>query len=218
MARESKLVDPVSEDQERQERNEQEEQVRALNIEALSLDDFQPVPMAASKQTHPFEGYPQKRIKIGTHRVNGKEQDVIVNATHIVALNPKQYVHQDPSGLGITIQSQGQEKIVDYRTAHNRIVRDEMGRNIDVVFDREIVLGGGQRMKRCSICPDHTARAQIVFTTDPRTGKVSVDNRYVLADIDQVSRLRRCFDAFHYQQTRSERLSRKFDEEAGTAG
>jgi hypothetical protein len=64
-----------------------------------------------------------------------------------------------------------------------------------------------------AICRDHTARAQIVFSVDMKTGKVNVDKRYVLADIEQVGRLRRLFEMFHFQQTQSERLAKKFDEE-----
>lgn len=211
------LVDPVAEGQEEKEQNEQAEQVKALSIEALSLDDFQPVPVTAARQPHPFEGYPQKKIKIGTYRLRQKETDLIVNATHIVALNPKQYVHQDPSGKGITIQVGGKEKTVDYNTAHSRVVRNQNGQNEIVVFDRDIHLADGKKMTRCAICPDHTARAQIVFKIHPKTGKIEVDDRYVLADGGQASRLRRLFEMVYYQQTKSERLAQKFDEEPESA-
>ena len=214
MARESKLVDPVAEDHGKQ---EQADQAAALSIDALTLDDFKPVPVTAARQPHPFEGYPQKRIKIGTYKKGGRDVDFIVNATHIVALNPKEYVHQDPSGKGVTIQHEGQEKVVDYVTSHSRIVRNDAGRNEIVVFDREITLGGGATLTRCAICPDHTARAQIVFKVDRKTGKIDVDRRYVLADIDQVGRLRRLFEMFNYQQTQSERMAQRFDAEPESA-
>jgi hypothetical protein len=211
------LVDPVAEDQEKQEQDEQAEQVKTLSLEALTLEDFQPVPVTAARQPHPFEGYPQKKIKIGTWKVKGKDADLIVSATHIVALNPKQYVHQDPSGKGISIVVGGKEKIVDYMTSHSRVVRDQSGKNTIVVFDRDILLGGGKKMTRCAICPDHTARAQIIFKVNKKTGKIEVDDRYVLADINQVTRLRRLFEMYHYQQTKSERLAQKFDEEPESA-
>jgi hypothetical protein len=213
MAEKAKLVDPVADYQEQQEQDEQAEQVKALSIEALSLDDFQPVPITAARQPHPFEGYPQKKMKIGTHKVKGKETDLIVSATHIVALNPKQYVHQDPSGKGVTIVSGGKEKIVDLATFHNRIVRDQNGRNIDVSFGIDIMLSNGRMMTRCAYCPDHTARAQIIFKVNRKTGKIEVDDRYVLADLEQVGRLRRLFEMFFFQQTQSERLAQKFDAE-----
>lgn len=217
MDKKANLVDPVAEGQAEQEQDEQTEQVKALSLEALSLDDFQPVPITAARQPHPFEGYPQKKIKVGTYRLRQKETDLIVNATHIVALNPKQYVHQDPSGKGITITVGGKEKVVDYKTAHSRVVRNQSGRNEIVVFDRTVNLADGKKMTRCAICPDHTARSQIIFKINPKTGKIEVDNRYVLADGGQAGRLRRLFEMFFYQQTKSDRLAQKFDEEPESA-
>lgn len=191
-----------------------EDEAKTLSIDSLTLEDFQPVPVTAATQPHPFEGYPQRKIKIGTYKDKGKDVDLIVNSTWIVALNPKEYVHQDPSGLGISINVGGKETTVDYLTSHNRIVRDERGQSLNIVFDREIILPGGQKMTRVGLCPDHTARAQIVFTVDKKTGKINVDRRYLLADAGQVSRLRRVFEMFNYQQTKSERLAAKFDQEA----
>jgi hypothetical protein len=72
-------------------------------------------------------------------------------------------------------------------------------------------------MSRVALCPDHTARAQIIFTVNRRTGKIEVDPRYVLADIEQVGRLRKLFEMFHYQQTQSERLAQKFEAEPESA-
>jgi hypothetical protein len=213
MAKEQgKLIDPVSVGQKEAEAETQTEEMKALSIEALRLEDFQPIPVTASRQPHPFEGYPQKKIKVGTYKDKGKDVDLIVNAAYIVALNPKEYVHQDPSGLGVTIMVGGQEKTVDLKTHHNRIVRNERSQSVNVVFDRDILLAGNQKLTRAAICPDHTARSQLAFMVNKRTGKIEVDRRYVLADIDQVSRLRRCFEAFNYQQTQSDRLAQKFDE------
>ena len=212
MAKEqTKLVDPVAQGQKEVEAQTQTEEIQALSIEALTLEDFQPIPVSAARKPHPFEGYPQKKIKIGTYKKDGKDHDLIVNTTHIIALNPKEYVHQDPSGKGVTIMSGGQEKTVDLKTFHSRIVRDERGRSIIVVFDRDIILAGGKTLNRGTICPDHTARAQLLFTVNKRTGKIEVDRRYVLADINQVSCLRECFNMFNYQQTQSERMAQKFD-------
>ncbi len=214
MAKEQvKLIDPVSVGQKEAEATAQTEEMKALSIEALRLEDFQPIPVSASRPPHPFEGYPQKKIKVGTYKKDGKEVDQIFNATHIIALNPKEYIHQDPSGKGVTIMVGGQEKIVDLKTSHNRVVRNERGQSLAVVFDREILLADGKKLTRATICPDHTARAQLVFMVDKKTGKIEVDRRYILADIDQVGRLRRCFEMFYHQQTQSERLAKKFDEE-----
>ena len=209
-----KLIDPVSEGQKEAEAQAQTEEMKALSLEALSLEDFQPIPVTAARQPHPFEGYPQKKIKVGTRKdKGGKEVDLIVNATHVVALNPKEYVHQDPSGKGITIMSAGKEKMVNLKTTHNRLVKNENGQNLDIVFDNDILLADGKTLSRATICPDHMAQAQLVFMVNKRTGRIEVDRRYVLADIDQVGRLRRCFEMFNYQQTQSERLAQKFDSE-----
>ncbi len=207
------MIDPVSEGQKQAEAESQIEEMKALSIEALSLEDFQPIPITAARQPHPFEGYPMRKIKIGTYKEKGKDVDFLVNSTHIVALNPKEYVHQDPSGKGVSIMVNGQEKIVDLVTSHNRIVRSESGQNLTVFFDRVIELADGKKLSRATICPDHTARAQIIFMVNKKTGKVEVDRRYVLADIGQTARLRRCFEMYHYQQTQSERLALKFDQE-----
>lgn len=205
------LEDPVAEGQ--AERDEEETQRAVKGIDELTFDDFQPIPVTASRQPHPFEGYPQRKIRIGTYKDKGVEKDLIVSATHIVALNPKVAVHQDPSGKGQTITSGGVEKTVDIPTTHNRTVKNERGQNEDIVFDRRITLAGGRTMERVALCPDHTARAQLFFRVNKRSGKIEIDDRYVLADTGQTSRLRRLFEMFHYQQTQSERLSQRFDAE-----
>ena len=207
----AKLIDPVDTGKKEEEQQEDES---ALSIDSLTLDDFQPMPQSASRKPHPFEGYPQRKIKIGSYREKNKDVDLMVSATHILALNPKEYVFQDPSGLNQTVGKPGQEKVVDIRTTHSRTVRDERGQNTVVVFDRPIKLGDGRVLERCAICPDHTARAQICFTVNKKTGNIEVDRRYLLADPGQTSRLRRLFEMFNYQQTQSERLSQRFDAEA----
>jgi hypothetical protein len=221
MAREQKanLVDPVAEGQQEDEAAAQAKEIEAMSIEGLSLEDFQPVPVTAARQPHPFEGYPQTKIQIGTYQEKGKKEPtpLIVIKAGLIALNPKEYVHQDPSGKNVSLTVNGQETFVDFKTLHNRIVRDQNGKSIEVIFSREIALGDGKKITRCAYCPDHTARAQIIFSVDRKTGKVVVDRRYVLADSGQVSRLRRVFEMYHYQQTQSERLAQKFDAEPESA-
>jgi hypothetical protein len=210
----AKLVDPVEAGKKEQELGIQLAEEAGMSIDALTLDDFQPIPTTANRQPHPFEGYPQRKIKIGTYKEFGKEKELIVNATHIVALNPKEFVFQDRSGQGVEINfKEGGPKIVNLETFHSRVVRDQMGKNTVIVFDRKITLGDGKSLDRCSICPDHTARAQLMFKVNPKTGKVEVDNRYLLADTKQVSRLRELFNRYFFQQTQSERLAAKFDAE-----
>ena len=210
--REGSLIDPVAEGQARDEMEQQDREIDAMVIDNLSLADFQPMPVDAARQPHPFEGYPQQKVKIGEYKDRmGKMIPLMVSKTHIVGLSPKEYVHQDPSGKNVSHIVNGKETFVTIKTYHNRIVRDQMGRNQIVQFDREAVFPDGTL--RIAIVPDHTARAQLFFTVERKTGKVIPDRRYLLADGEQRGRLRRVFEAFHYQQTRSERLSQKFDEE-----
>jgi hypothetical protein len=209
------LVDPVEGAQAETEKGEQDAEIKEMSIEGLRLEDFQPLPADAAKQPHPFEGYPQQKMKVGTYREKGKKEDtpLMINKTAIIALNPKEYVPQDPSGKNLSLIVNGQETFVNYVTAHNRIVRDQNGQNITVVFDREITLADGQKLSRVAFCPDHTARAQIFFKVDKKTGKIAPDRRYLLADVEQRGRLRRVFEGYYHQQTQSERLATKFDEE-----
>lgn len=212
MAKQS-LIDPVAEDQGKQEKQAEDEEVKSLSIDSLKLEDFQPLPVDAARQPHPFEGYPQQKVKIGEYKDRkGQIVPLMVNKTAIIGLSPKEYVHQDPSGKNVSLIVNGKETFVDIKTYHNRIVRDQMGRNITVVFDRELKFPDGSKL-RIAICPDHTARAQIFFMVDQKTGKVQPDRRYLLADVEQRSRLRRVFEGYYNQQTRSERLATKFDEE-----
>jgi hypothetical protein len=214
MAKEkANLIDPVEEITKKNEEQGQDAEIKAMSIDALKLEDFQPLPADAARQSHPFEGYPMQKIQIGKYVEKGKEVALVVNRTAIIALNPKEYVPQDRSGVNVSQVVNGVERFVTYPTSHNRIVRDQYGQNITVVFDREITLSDGQKLSRVAICPDHTARAQIFFSVDKKTGKVLPDRRYLLADVEQRSRLRRVFEMHHFQQTKSERLAARFDEE-----
>lgn len=208
------LVDPVAGDQERHEKEAQEAEISTMTIDGLKLEDFKPMPVDAAKPAHPFEGYPMQKIRVGEYNDRGQKKDLMLYRHGIIALNPKEYVHQDPSGLRHSQMKDGKEIFVDFKTFHNRIVIDQNGQNITVIFDREIKLADGNTLSRVAYCPDHTARAQIFFKIEPKTGKVAPDRRYLLADGGQTSRLRRVFEQFHYQQTQSERAAKKFDEEA----
>ena len=218
MGRLKKLIDPVEQDQQKQEVEETLEQMKVLDIAQLSMDDFKAIPVTAARQPHPFEGYPERKIKIGTYfdQALRKEVDLIVSATWLVALNPKESVFQDPSGenVSITDSKTRKEVIKNIPTSHNRIVRDYdrsgQGINNDVVFDRTINLSNDQILSRAAIVSSHSARAQLIFRVNQKTGKIEIDNRYLLADTGQVARLRKLFEMIHYQQTRSERLAERF--------
>src|SRR3989304_1384005 len=99
----AKLIDPVTESQQQAELDEQASEMDSLSMDALSLDDFQPVPVTAARQPHPFEGYPQPKVQIGTYKEKNQDVSLMISKTWIIAMNPKEYVHQDPSGNGVSI-------------------------------------------------------------------------------------------------------------------
>ena len=183
-----------------------DEELRELDASSLSFDDFQSIPESAAVAAHPFQGYPEPKILIDAEIGE-------ISSTSIIALHPNQYVFQDRSGKGQTIKGRGRkrDKIVDLKTFHSRVVRMAGGRASDVVFDRTLELKEGQAVKY-AIVPDHAARAQICFKIVK--GKIRVDNRYLLLDGAQKSRLREVFRRIHYQQMQAERNANDFD--AGT--
>jgi len=191
-----------------------EEMKEAFSIDHISMDDFKPLAERVAQSAHPFDGYPTVMVKVAEYQ--GK--DVLMPKYSIVAMNPKEYVHQDPSGKNVSIWNQktNKEEIVTLSTYHNRLVVDyEMGGiNIDVVFDRDIALGDGKVMKNCAFVKSHTARAQLMFKLDHKGERIMVDRRYVLLDVDQASRLRRVFEMIVNPKIRKERLSKAISGES----
>lgn len=169
MAKE-KLIDPVSEDTEK--------------VSADSLDigklKFQAVPQSAAKIVRPFDGYPlNKKVKFGEGEIC---------PTFIVALNPTVMVQQDPNNKKVKTP-EGMKQI---QTFHSRFIRDrETGDNIEVVFDRKMIINGQTFL--CAVVPSHVVRSQIVFKFNNKTNRPEVDTNYMLLDLDQVSRLRQVF-------------------------
>lgn len=207
---EGKLEDPADKVVKKEEEKRMEDEGKAFDVTNLSFEDFKAIPPHVAKSVHPFEGYPMgKEISIGKDQ---KGKDRMVSSTYIVGLNPKVYVHQDPSGKGISIEvKEGKkvfERIVNIPTSHSRLVRDyESGDvNREYVFDRTIKLKDGTI--NCCIVDSHTARAQICFNIEPRSGKIIVDDRYLLLDFKQRNLLRRTFNMIHTPQARIERLSK----------
>lgn len=183
-----KLTDPADMIDEQIQNDSIEEQAQKVSLDALSLEDLKAIPQSRAAIPHPFEGYPQRKVKDGHGNM--------INATQLVVLNPKEEVFQDPSGDRVTArQPDGTTKTVTIKTAHNRIVVDyeNGGKNLDIVFDHAIKLADGTVLERCAFVPSPSARAQIMFTFDARTGRISADNRYLLADSGQFSRLRSVF-------------------------
>lgn len=208
-----KLKDPADKVVAKKEEQRLDEESKTFDISNISLEDLHAIPAHVAKSPHPFDGYPLgKKLSIGTTEIS---------STFIVGLNPKEYVHQDPSGHGITIPTkQGRailEKIVNLETFHSRMVRDyESGDvNREYVFDRKLKLKNAS--VNCSIVDSHSARAQICYKIEPKTGKIQVDNRYLLFDRNQDGLLRRVFNLIHTPQAKIERLSRVITGESDEA-
>ena len=178
-------------------------------MDGLTLDDFKPVPQAIARAAHPFDGYPERKIKVV---INGREG--ILNVTHVVAMNPKEPEIQDPSGVKVSIRKKvgkmEREEKVTLKSSHSRPVRDYENGGITTanVFDRDIPLADGTVMQRCCIVPSHSARAQICFKLDLKNGRILPDNRYVVPDGKQLNRLRRVYEMIVNPQLRTENLAR----------
>ena len=199
-----KLTDPADTVEEKKEARRMEDEGQVLNISNLSMEDFKAIPPDRAMSSHPFDGYPLgQKVRIG---------EAQVSSTFIVALHPNFFVHQDPSGKGVSIRKKvgkgEREEKVDIETVHSRVVKafEEGEANMSYVFDREVQLSNGTL--RVTVVPSHTARAQICFSIEPRTGKIQVDPRYRLLDFKQMDRLRRTFNMIHTPQARIERLSK----------
>lgn len=200
-----KLTDPAEKVSGKKEEQQTQDDMSSVDASTLSFEDFQPAPETVARTPHPFEGYPYKKVMI-----EGKE----VNATFIIALNPKEIVTQDPSGKGVTVM-EGKGKMKrevkhDIRSSHSRITVDyeEGGVNRAWVFDREYPLKDGQVFPNCSFVSSHSSRAQIMFKLDRREGRILLDRRYVLPDPKQLNRLRRIFEMIVNPQLRAERLAK----------
>jgi hypothetical protein len=209
----AKLKDPADKVVEQKEEERLEDEARTFDTARLSLKDFKAIPVQVARSPHPFDGYPLgEKVKVS----EGER-----STTFIVGLNPKVYVHQDPSGKGVTIRKkQGKqilEKNVNIQTFHSRFVRDyeDGDKNREYVFDRMIQLADG--IIYCSIVDSHTARAQICFKIEKKTGKIQVDDRYLLLDAKQQNLLRRVFNLIHTPQAKIERLSRTITGESDEA-
>lgn len=204
------LKDPVN-DQLKVTDNKDDEQLAGL--EEFTFEGLKPIPERAAKRRNPFEGYPEKKIKIGVEK-GGKgksDKDIMLNLTHLVALSTAESVFQDPSGMNMTDKKGRQYTI---KSSHNRMVMSFLdNQNHDVVFDRDITLPDGTKVERYALIPDATIRAQICFKVDNKTGKTKVDSRYLMGDVDQSSRLMEVFTIVMNNKLKAERSALKFDRE-----
>lgn len=214
MGRPPKLKDPAEEKAKERQVKVLDDKMKSFDIGRLSMEDFKAIPRGAAKSPHPFDGYPRRPdIQIGEY----KNKPVMVNPTHIIGLNPTIYVHQDPAGQGLSQMYKGKERHVDIPTLHNRMVRDmeSGGTNLDVVFGIKLGLANGEVM--ATVLPSPSGRAQIMFRLNDQTGKVEVDERYLLLDQAQAKPLQRLFLMIHNQAVATERLAAAISDEVDEA-
>ena len=185
--------DPADKGKEHRDEKAIEEQEKSLDIEGLKFDAFRPVPQSSARVPAPFEGYPDRKVKIGTHVPQGKKRpvDVMINLSWIVGLNPTVDVFQDPSGLDVLVGDprKNNEKRLNIPSSHNRTVSYNH-RAFKAVFDRPFTDEEGRTVMICVI-PDPIYRCQIIYYFDGE--RIKVDTRYLLPDMNQKGPLRRTF-------------------------
>ena len=226
---EPKLKDPVESNSEEVKAEENRELEKVFDISNLKMSDFRAAQFKDARSRHPFDGYPEKKVKIGTYKENpnnpkSKDIALVVNLTHVLVF--KEEVKQDRSGekvsLGFPEMRNKEGKIIrpntlktgTIRTAHNRRAKDfeSGGIDFDAVFDRKIKLADGE-IDQATIIPSPSVRAQIVFRYNSKTERVEHDPRYLMADSEQVARLRRVFEMIINPRIRlEESIRRTFDE------
>lgn len=222
----AQLKDPVDRAAEGQQTAKDEELKKTFDISNLKVSDFKAAMMRDARVKHPFDGYPEKKVQIGTYRDKGKEVPLIVNLTHLVLFRDQ--VKQDPSGERVSLgfpelrDKEGKvirpntEKMGTIRTAHNRRVKDYEtgGVDIDVVFDRTVQLADGT-LDQVAVVPSPSCRAQLAFRYDSKAERIREDARYLFADTEQMPRLNRIFQMIINPRIRLEESIRKNFDESG---
>lgn len=156
---------------------------KPYNEAKIGMEDFEfkPIPQQAARIKRPFDGYPMKRVQIG---------EANVFHSFVVAVNPTVAVRQDPSNKKVK-QKDGTYKPT--LTYHNRVVRDyENNENISLQFNRPLTING--TLFLCDIIPSHNVRAQVCFKYNVQAKRIEVDERYLLLDTEQASRLRQVYE------------------------
>lgn len=187
MARPKTYTDPVDG------ANEAQELEKEMESFDLSKVKVQAIPPEAAKASRPFDGYPLKYA--------GKGKDRLC-LTHLVGYNHlAKPLRQDPSNK---LKKNGDGKMVKILTTHNRLIKDpETKENLDVVFDRLKRTADGEFY--FAIVPSPYVRAQLCFAYDNKLQRIIVDTRYLLLDLDQKDRLKRCFEQVINPQLKIER-------------
>ena len=191
----------------------------SVSLDGMGINDLKSIPRQNAIAAHPFEGYPMEDIVIGTMFDKKLKRDIPVKTkkTYLVFMSPTKQVPQDRSGKNVSVfdSETKRERRVNLATYHSRFIRNfEEGdeSNTDVVFDRKVTLGDGSELFM-AVVPQHTVRAQLFFEKEPKSGKTVVNQDYMLADMKQVSRLRRIFDWIYSNKIASgERAAQDFDQ------
>jgi hypothetical protein len=167
------------------EKREFADDLKAVDISKLKMEDFKKTPLEAAKINDPFNGYPFRDIV-----VNG----IKTKKSFIVGLDPRFTVHQDPNNRG---------KI---RTSHNRVIYDnDTKSNTDIVFDRKMKVADGEIL--FALVPSHSLRSQLIFKWDAKKERIVPDDRYLLLDLGQLSRLKQTFQIIINPNLHRERVS-----------
>ncbi len=215
-----KVTDPADKGKQKGE----EIDIRMLSIDDLNPSDLKPLPRGAARVPHPFDGYPEKQIKVGTYKKGNKEVDLVLNATHLIALNPSYSPPQDPSGNNVQVTGKDlKDKNVTIETCHNRVTTYR-GDSFNAVFDRDMEVKGVRY--KYAIVPEPVHRAQILFKLNTRDKRIEVDERYILLDQGQRARIRQVFQLIINPKLQVERIAgaiagdspESLDDLAGTAG
>lgn len=168
----------------------------AQEFETLDVSNIkvEVLPEAAAKVSHPFDGYPAKKIKIPMPKMDDRGHFVKERGKKVI--EPKEFsmtdwvlhnyhadpVHQDSSNRRA-------------KTYHSRSINDlKLGinsPNILVQFSTPIKTANGTFFG--AFIPDPYVRCQLIFTRDKKDGFVRIDKRYMLLDPEQSGRLKRCF-------------------------
>jgi hypothetical protein len=143
--------------------------------------NFQPIPLKAARVSRPFDGYPMKKVTIGTMETY---------LAYVVALNPTVAVRLDPSNRKVKTKDGTFEQV---KNTHARFIRDyEENENTEVVFDRIMEIGGKEYF--CAIVPSHNVRAQLCFRYEDKNKRIVVDSNYLFLDTAQDQHLKRVFE------------------------
>lgn len=225
------MKDPVEKTGEANKAAKDEELMKVFDISNLKISDFKAAMTRDARIKHPFDGYPEKKVQIGTYPdpKTGKVVPLIANLTHLVLY--RNQVKQDPSGNKVSLgfpelrDKDGKvirpntERTGSIRTSHNRVVRDyESGSvDVDVVFDRIVHLSDGE-LDQVAIVPSPSCRAQLAFRYDSKAERIVADERYLFADNEQMPRLNRIFQMIINPRIRlEESIRRTFDDAADTS-